>query len=1567
MVANEVRSWFLEELKVDVPFLQVVGGASLVELCQKAQDKLPNGLYAGVVKRNGGSEPQKLSAAQSQHNMSKHVKAQVQAQDKLMDSETSSTADDSTSSPDESSTASTADSSDVDSVKPALAPTSVLSDRVRRKFLKSERISMPQSRFWFLRHLLEDPTTPNVAFLYHVKGNLRIGDLERAIRTVTFRHEALRTCFVEDDNDVGDGYQKVLPRPLIRLERKKIKSTEDVADEYRNVKEHVFDLENGDIMQTVLLTLSSASHYLMINYHHIVMDGESFNVFISELEKAYQGEPLGPPPRQYPDFSVAQRQAFEQGELREELDYWRGIFPAGEETPVLPLLPMAQTNSRMAMKGFDSHQVASHLNPEVVAQVKSVSKAQRSTPFHLHLAAFKAMLFCLAGDETKDLTIGIADAARNESGVSSSIGFFLNLLTLRFRRQPDQAFGDAIVEARNTFYGALGTSRLPFDVLLKEVNVTRSSLHSPFFQAFIDYRQNLQEKHPWGNCQFELQELRPGRTAYDITLDVTDSATDTLITFRVQKSLYDLTAANLLLETYMNFLQFVTRDASLPPTTAALFSKPQFDQAVTVGRGEFSFVDPETRRIGSLTREKGPNLTSDWPATLPHRIDQVAQGNLDKAALMDGTGRVLTYSDMLSRIQAISETLQNLTVGPDCRVLVFQQPAADWTCSMLAIMRIGAVYVPLDLRNPTVRLAAVAKDCVPSAILVDATTLEDAPKLEAADAHIVNVSDLPNNPSSPVANCAQPNERAAILYTSGSTGTPKGIMVTHAGLRNEIEGYTKRWGLSAERVLQQSAFTFNHSSDQMYTGLVNGGTVYIVPAEKRGDPISITEIIQQHSITYTKATPSEYSLWMQFGGTTLRQATSWRFAFGGGESLTSIVTQEFASLNLPQLRFFNSYGPTEISISSHKMEIPYREKETVESMGRIPCGFSLPNYYTYIVDEQLKPVPVGMPGEICLGGAGVSLGYLHNPELTAKHFVPNPFATPKDISRGWDRMYRTGDIGHLQEDGAMVFHNRMAGDSQVKIRGLRIELSDIESNIVLAAGGALRECVVTLREGDPAFLVAHVVFAPNHGIPNKEAFLEQLLNNLPIPQYMVPVVAIPLEKFPLSNHSKVDRRAVQKMPLPKRVGSSQENAELTETMVQLKRVWQDVLGKNNNQLGFDLAPSTNFFHVGGNSLLILRLQAQIRQTFNVAIPLVKLLGITTLAQMAQEIEESTSVDPIDWEQETCPPVVPSFLHNITTKPPSDVKTVLLTGATGSLAKYLLPELAARSDIGIIHCVAVREKARERALFSSPKVTYHVGDLSSPLLGLSAERFVELASNVHLIIHLGAARAFWDSYNVLRSSNVYPIGEVAKLAAPRRVPVHFFSTRGVLPADIDHNACSAASHLPPVDGSDGYVASKWAGERILERSAASLGIPSIIYRFLPVSQEQSAQKQQLMDDLIRFVDTSATTPDMSVWAGRLDVFPGEQIGRLMSESIMNSISLVAAEGPQFSNCTSPLAIHTDELSAHIEQQRGDRKDLGQLPYMRWFGRIKALGFSYFFSGQEATVGRSEGGQGMGSRR
>ena len=624
LVAVEVRSWFLKELKVDIPVLKVVGGASLAEISELAMKKLPKELLAKIGTGNFASQKSVMTPSQSQSLPPHKLRSAGTGSSSV--SEYNSTLGLSTpglstpglstpgistpglstpglSTPDLStpSLGHTLDSSIkqmslkfvphkyiTDSTKPSTVSTGRISPAIEspsRTFLKSEPISLGQSRFWFLRLLVKDQTTFNVTFYYRMTGNLRVGDLERAIRVVTARHEALRTCFIGDENEADQAFQSILAISPIKLERRKINSVEEVKAEYTRLQAHEFDLASGNLLRLVLLTLSPSSHYLLINYHHIIMDGVSFQVFISDLEKVYNGQALGTPPQQYPDFSVAQRQAFEKGEMSDELRYWLGVFPTGEQPPILPLLPMARTSSRVAMTHYEVHQVDTRLEPGLLARIKSVSKAQRCTTFHFFLASFKAMLFSFI--DAQDLTIGIADANRNDSDVMSSIGFFLNLLALRFHRQPDQRFADSIVEARNTAYAALENSRLPFDVLLQELNVARSSSYSPIFQTFFDYRQTSREKQTWCNCQFDLQEAHPGRTAYDISLDVTDNATDAHVVLRVQKGIYDMTAANLLLETYMHFINVVSRDVSLSMKDTPLFSEKQLALAVGIGCGEY--------------------------------------------------------------------------------------------------------------------------------------------------------------------------------------------------------------------------------------------------------------------------------------------------------------------------------------------------------------------------------------------------------------------------------------------------------------------------------------------------------------------------------------------------------------------------------------------------------------------------------------------------------------------------------------------------------------------------------------------------------------------------------------------------------------------------------------------------------------------------------------------------------------------------------------------------------------------------------------------------------------------
>ena len=962
-------------------------------------------------------------------------------------------------------------------------------------------------------------------------------------------------------------------------------------------------------------------------------------------------------------------------------------------------------------------------------------------------------------------------------------------------------------------------------------------------------------------------------------------------------------------------------------------------------------------------------MTSDWPGTLPHRIDQVAINSSGKTALMDGLGNVLTYRSMIHRIEAIGEALVNAGISAGSKVFVFQQATADWVCSMLAIMRVGAIYVPLDLRNPLPRLASITQDCQPDGILVDLTTAKDAKHLvvnvpQPTKVQIIDVSSVGSKPSGPVPDRATANSVAAILYTSGSTGTPKGILVKHSGLRNEIEGYTKTWKLGAERVLQQSSFTFNHSSDQIYTALVNGGMAYIVPSDKRGDPLEVTNIIKQHNISYTKATPSEYALWLQYGLENLRHASHWRFAFGGGETLKSTLLRDFKALDLPQLRFFNSYGPTEISISSHKTEIAYRTEQP-SAADRIPCGYSLPNYVTYILDEQLQPVPPGMPGEIVIGGSGVSLGYINDEKLSNKAFLPNPYATREDVARGWTRMYRTGDIGHLAADGALVFHNRIAGDTQIKIRGLRIELSDIESNIVSTSGGMLREAVVMLREGDPEILVAHVVFAPQHSVKDKENFLQTLLQSLPIPQYMIPIVAVPLDSLPLSNHAKVDRKAIKDMPLPQHLTSPVGDAaevRFTGTMVQLKQVWEDILGNRELGLKFDITPATSFFSVGGNSLLMIRLQSRIRTVFHIVIRLVDLLGANTLDEMARKIDESISIDIIDWDKETALPDlhIPGTPADLAHTRPvrTEVKTVLLTGATGYLAKYLLTQLVASPKIDKIIAVAVRDAidspVPRQLPIASPKIDIIAGDLAQPRLGLAESAFAALAAEVDLVLHMGASHSFWDSYHTLRPVNVTATKELVRLAAARGVPVHYVSSAGVLPHNSDlARACSAAAFVPPTDGSDGYVASRWASEKVLEAASRKLGLPTLVHRYVPASAGKSVGTvQPVLDEFVRFIDISGLMPDLAGWKGRINMMPAEVAVAGLFEAIVGERGERTDE-TRFAHYECDISLDVEDIKKFVLERRGGA-GYEKIEGHRWVGRIKALGFGYLFATQDVTV-------------
>lgn len=612
----------------------------------------------------------------------------------------------------------------------------------------------------------------------------------------------------------------------------------------------------------------------------------------------------------------------------------------------------------------------------------------------------------------------------------------------------------------------------------------------------------------------------------------------------------------------------------------------------------------------------GPKLDLSWPETLSHRIADIASKRPDNEAIKDGNRKSCSYTQLQHRVQAISEALSLAGVTQGARVAVFQEPGVDWVCSLLGIWHAGGTYIPMDLKNSLPRLAAIAAAAKPAVILCHDETESLVPELNSSASLLVNVSSLQH--ARPITKTqAKSNGTAAILFTSGSTGTPKGVMLRHSAFRNTIEGLTRQYDIGAETVLQQSAFTFDFSLDQIMCGLVNGGTVYVATKSDRADPIAIANIIASENITYTRATPSEYASWIAYGAEHLSRASSWKFAWAGGETMSHSLPESIAGLGLENLRLYNSYGPAE-SITCTKTEVPlYSSADPVLNDTDIPVGYPLPNYSVYIVDRNLDLVPQGSSGEILIGGPSVSAGYLNQEKLSASKFISNP----------WEIgiVYRTGDIGYLRSDGALMFKGRIAGDTQVKIRGIRIDLHDIESCILEASEAALHNAIVTVRNGD--VLVAHVHFADGQyeDEGSQKAFLRQMRFLLPLPVYMIPSVFVPVEQLPVNSHGKTDRQAVSALPLPtaQTTTETRSGEDLGETERKLVEIWMEAVPE---EMKGSMLPNsqTSFFELGGNSLLLVRLQRAVKKEFGVELGIVDLFEASTLGAMAAKIENATA-------------------------------------------------------------------------------------------------------------------------------------------------------------------------------------------------------------------------------------------------------------------------------------------------------------------------------------------------------
>jgi hybrid polyketide synthase/nonribosomal peptide synthetase ACE1 len=1062
--------------------------------------------------------------------------------------------------------------------------------------------------------------------------------------------------------------------------------------------------------------------------------------------------------------------------------------------------------------------------------------------------------------------------------------------------------------------------------------------------------------------------LEVSNTGYDLSLDVVDDTEqECLLTLAVNNDIYSTTEANTLLDIYKQLVYEFSMRPEAATTEPHIYNQESVAMALGFGSGQLMYLEPQHLCLILLP---GPLLHLHWKGTIERRIEEIASARPNAVAVKFSQGKSVTYSELASISNEIAARLMDSGVTPGTMVATLQEPTAAWIASILAIMKVGSIYVPLDLSMAVVRLRAILHSCQARWILFDNDSKSQFEAIGCPDINTINISVLYAGRQEMRIEPCIPEDYAMVLYTSGSTSTPKGIILRHEGILNLIESVGNVYNLDEMTcALQQSAATFDMCYAQMFMSLGHGGSVVLLPRDLRGDPLAITEIIARQGITFTNATPTEYSSWLRYGNPAFMRNSQWQTAISGGEHVRESLLQQFQQLGLSTLRVFNSYGPTEITWGVTSGELLHGE-EAVQRSG-VSAGNVLPNYSVYLIDEDLRPVPPGIAGEIYVGGPGVAAGYLKNPILNSERFKRDTFAPQHLRTRGWTMMHRTGDSGRWNWDGTLVIEGRRGTDSQVKLRGFRFDLRDVEHAIIDAAAGFISEAVVSVRCSSvesPEFLVAHVKVDRPVDSENRAQLLRSLPSLLPLPHYMLPLAVLPVDEFPRTTSSKLDRRAVATIPLPDSTYRAQgTDVELTEAQRQLRDIWLSVIPVTPQE---PLVPATDFFHVGGTSLLLVQLQADLMKKFRVHVQLTKLMNASMLGSMTLLLEGNWEPEPMDWEVETAlSDNIRRQLAGPSFAVPASRRIVVLTGATGLLGSAILDALLADEGVSEVHCIGVRNIDRHTHLAAHEKAFLYNGDIRMASLGLTNEAVSRIFRHANCIIHAVADISHRRAYHSLRAANLESLKQLVAMSLPRQIPLHHVSTSQVGILYSAHTGqdkfpeVSIAHCTPPTDGTDGYTATKWAAERFLERLNVEFNGAWPIYVHRPsLILRPDSPGRSIVHNIAKFSLMLGATPLLENYRGYLNTVDLNTVVSGMMSAIQeletkgDGAQALPATGLQFRhyiNEGEPARLDDlnrpglpIELGGHGSSSIGELAGLGveKLPAHDWAARAGSLGLA-----------------------